>query len=90
VVAQVDLTTNPLRSPDGPVLLERSSSDDRRCVVTSRLVDVVCAAVAVDGALVLRSGARVIVAEGLDDVVLDKRVGGPPVDGEVAVSGGVE
>src|SRR6185312_11359844 len=74
--------------PDRPVLVERGGALDRRGVVPGRLVDVVGAAVAGDGALVGAGGP--VAAPVVGDVVLDQRIGGPAVQGQVAVAGGVE
>lgn len=53
-------------------------------------VEVVRAAVALEGALGVQAGARVVVAEGFDDVVLDQGAARPAVQAEVAVALGVE
>lgn len=61
---------------------------DRRLVDALRLVDVVGAAVRLDGAAPGGARGRVVRAVRLDDVVLDQRAFCPPVDREVAVDVG--
>lgn len=74
---------------DGPVLLKGLSAVDGGGVGTGLGEDVVGAAINLDGALLLSTGGGVVVTELLDDVVLDQRVLGPSVDGEVAVAVGL-
>lgn len=90
VVAHSDGTTGALLLADRPVLVEGLGAVDGRLVVAGSLVDVVGGAVGGDGAETLGARRRVVGAKVLDDVVLDKRVAGPAVDGQVAVAGGVE
>lgn len=80
---------NTLALANGPVLVEGSGALDRWGVDTGVLVDLVGAAIGVNGALVGATSRGVVVAEGLNDVVLDEGVGGPTVDGEVAATVGV-
>lgn len=89
VVCGRDGSTGALGLADGPVLVEGRGTDDGRRVYALGLVDVVCSSVGGDGALPRGTGGRVISAEVFDDVVLDERVGGPAVDGEVTVAVGV-
>ena len=88
MVAGGDGAAGPLRLPDAPVLVEGLGAFDGRGVVPRRLVDVVRAAVAGDGALVRSRGP--VGAPVVDDVVLDERVRRPPVEGQVGVAGRVE
>ena len=90
VVAHGDGTTGALLLADRPVLVEGGGAIDGRLVVAGGLVDVVGGAVGGDGSETLGTGRRVVGAKVLDDVVLDERVAGPAVDGEVAVARGVE
>lgn len=83
VLVGVDAAADALGAADGPVLVERRRAEDRGLVGAARLVDVVGAAVVVDGAEALRARRGVVRAVGLDDVVLDEGVGGPAVEGEV-------
>lgn len=73
---------------DGPELVERRGALDGRFVHALRLVNVVGSAVRGDRALLGGARGRVVGTEALDDVVLDERVGGPTVDGEVTVADG--
>lgn len=76
---------------DAPVLGEGAAvALDGRRVCAGGLVDVVGGVVAVDGSDRGQARARVVVSVVLDDVVLDERVGGPSVDGQVAVPIGRE
>jgi hypothetical protein len=75
---------------DGPVLREGGGALDRRLVGPCGLVDGVGPVVAVDGAQLRQPGRGVVGAVRLGDVVLDQRVLGPAVDGEVGVSIRVE
>jgi hypothetical protein len=63
-----------------PVLLEGGCALNRRCVDTRGLVDVVIRSVRVDGPDKLGSAAGIVVAEILEDVVLDERVRRPAVN----------
>lgn len=90
VVLHGDGASDALGGADGPVLLEGPGTVDRGLVVASGDVDVVGTAVGLVLTLVLRSAAGVVGAERLNDVVLDERVAGPAVDGEVPVAARVE
>lgn len=83
VLARVDRAADALLATDGPVLVEGSGADDGRLVDTPGAVDVVHAAIVLDGAEARRAGRRVVRAVGLDNVVLDERVGGPAVEREI-------
>lgn len=72
----------------GPKLLDGLRAVDARRVGVRRGVYVVDAAVGCDGAFLGGTGGRVVGAEAVDDVVLDERLAGPSVDGEVAVAVG--
>jgi hypothetical protein len=86
----IDSSAHTLLLPNGPELLEGRRAVDAGLVGTGRLQDVVCAAVGGDGALFLRSRARVVRAIGFDDVVLNQRVACPAVERDIAVDvGGV-
>lgn len=74
-----------VRLANRPVLLECSSALNGRRIGSGSLVDIVCGAVRLNSAFQSSTCRRVICAEALDDVVLDQRIGGPAVDGEVAV-----
>ena len=89
VSTDVDATGGSVILADGPVLLKGLSAVDGGGVGTGLGEDVVGAAVNLDGALLLSTGGGVVVTELLDDVVLDQRVLGPSVDGEVAVAVGL-
>ena len=89
VSTDVDATGGSVILADGPVLLKGLSAVDGGSVGTGLGEDVVGAAVNLDGALLLSTGGGVVVTELLDDIVLDQRVLGPSVDGEVAVAVGL-
>ena len=89
VSTDIDATGGSVILADGPVLLKGLSAVDRGGVGTGLGEDVVGAAVNLDGALLLSTSGGVVVTELLDDVVLDQRVLGPSVDGEVAVAVGL-
>jgi hypothetical protein len=72
-----------------PVLVKGGRSDNGRLVDALRAVNVVDAAVGRHLAQLGGAGGRVVSAKVLNDVVLDERVRGPAVDGEVAVAVGV-
>lgn len=78
-------TTNALITAHTPKLLERSRAINRRLVRASSLKDVVCAAVGLDGTLLLSSRRGVVGSVGFDNVVLDERVAGPAVERNVRV-----
>jgi hypothetical protein len=83
VLARVDDAAGALLAADRPVLVKGGGALDGRLVDAARLVDVVGAAVVFDGAEPAGARRRVVRAVRLDDVVLDERVGGPAVQGEV-------
>jgi len=89
VVCGGDGSADALRGADGPVLLEGPGALDGGLVGACAHVDVVCSSVTSDGALLLGAGGGVVGAEGFDDVILDERVGGPAVDGEITVAVGI-
>lgn len=81
----IDGSANTMVGADGPELVEGSGSLDGWLLDTGGLVDVVGAAVGLDGAELVSAGGWVVGAEAVDDVVFDQGVLGPAVDGEVAV-----
>lgn len=82
-------TRAALVGADRPVLLEGLGAVDGGLVGALGLRDLVRGAVSGQGALYGRLGRGVVGAEVLDDVVLDQRVAGPAVDGEVGVAIGL-
>lgn len=90
MVSSSDSTTNTLLRPDRPVLRESLGAVDGRLVDAGAGVDVVSAAVGVDGALELQVAAGVVGSVGVEDVVLDQRVAGPAVHAEVCITLGRE
>jgi hypothetical protein len=89
VSTNIDATGGSVILADGPVLLKGLSTVDGGSVGTGLGEDVVGAAIDLDSSLLLGSSGRIVVTELLDDVVLDQRVSGPSVDGEVAVAVGL-
>lgn len=77
---------NTLGTANRPELLEGGSTVNGWLVVTGRLENVVCAAVRVDGTLLLSSRRGVVGAVSLDNVVLDERVAGPAIQRNVRVN----
>jgi hypothetical protein len=90
VVLHVDRATDTLVLADRPVLLERPGAVDAGLVVAGAHEDVILVAVGIECALVLSLAAGIVRAVRLDDIVLDERVAGPAIDGQVAVALGVE
>ena len=74
---------------DRPVLLKGRGSLDGGLVGTGGLEDIIRSTIDGDGALLGGGAGWVVAAVALDDVVLDERVGGPAVEGNVAVSVGL-
>ena len=74
-----------------PILRKSAGTGDGGLIRASIGADSVSAAIRVDGSEVLRSGAWVVGAVGLDDVVFGLRRVDPAVDGEVGAgaAGGV-
>ena len=89
VSTDIDTATNAVVLANRPVLLKGRGAVNRGLVGAGALGNLVGATVDGDGALVLRLRGRVVRAEVLDDVVLDERVAGPAVNGEVGVAVGV-
>lgn len=90
VVLHVDRASDTLALTNAPVLLKGAGAIDGGLVGTGRDIDVVSRAIGLVGALVLSSLAGVVGAVGFDHVVFDERVAGPAVNGEVAITRGVE
>jgi hypothetical protein len=90
VVLHVDGAADTLGRTDRPVLLESPGAIDRGLVGAGGDIDIVGAAVGVEAALERGARRGVVGAIVLDHVVLDERVAGPAVDGEVAVALGRE
>lgn len=82
----IDTTAAALRLPDTPVLLKCAGAVDAGLVDARAERDVVDAAVGGDGAFALGVGGGVIGTVGFDDIVFDKGVASPAVDGEVTVA----
>ena len=82
----VDGSAGALAAADTPVLLEGLGALDGRLVDTPALGDLVVASIDSERTLVSGLGRRIVVAEALNDVVLDQGVGGPAIDGEVGVA----
>lgn len=72
------------------VLLKGGSALNRGLIDLLMSVDVVGRTVAGDGADLSETAAGVVVAEGFDDVVLDKRVLEPAIDRQVSIAVGGE
>lgn len=89
VVANVDRAAGAVVAAHRPVLVKGGRADDGRLVDALRAVNIVDAAVRRHLAQLGRARGRVVGAKVLDNVVLDERVLGPAVDGEVAVAVGV-
>lgn len=89
MVADVDRPAGAVVAAHRPVLVKGGRSDDGRLVDALRAVNVVDAAVRRHFAQLGGARGRVVGAKVLDNVVLDERVLGPAVDGEVAVAVGV-
>ena len=86
MLARVDGAADTLDPADRPVLVKGRSALDGRLVDALGLVDVIGAAIVLDGAELLRSRRGIVRAVRLDDVVLDQRVLGPAVQGEVCAA----
>lgn len=86
VVLRRNSAANTVRSPDRPVLSKSLRTVDGRCIDTSGGVDIVGAAVGLNGALELPTARGVVRAKGLHNVVLHERIASPSIDGEVAVA----
>lgn len=82
MVRNSDRTTRPLGVPDRDVLLKCCRTDDGRLVDARVLPDRVARSVAGDAAFHRAAGGEAEVV--FYDVVLDKGVGAPAVDGEQA------
>ena len=89
VSLNVDGAADPMVLTNGPVLVKGRVANDGRLVDARGLVDVVHAAVRLDGAQKLCARRGIVGAEALDNVVFDQRIGGPAVDREIAVSTGL-
>lgn len=85
VVLDGDAAAHAVALAHAPELRKGGGALDAGRVDALRLVDVVGAVVAGDRAQLVGAGGGVVAAEGLNHVVLDQRVGGPAVDGQVAV-----
>jgi len=86
VVGNGDGSSGTLTLADGPELLEGSSANDGWLVGAGAHQDVVGSTVRCHGALSGGSTGWVVGTEVLNNVVLDQRILGPTINGEVAVS----
>ena len=86
MLARVDGAADTLDPADRPVLVKGRSALDGRLVDALGLVDVIGAAIVLDGAELLRSRRGIVRAVRLDDVVLDQRVLGPAIQSEVCAA----
>jgi len=86
VVLDGDGAAGPRRVPDRDILVEGRRAQYRRVVDTLILPDGVGPSIARDSTLLRTrlSDAHLVI----DDVVLDKGVGGPAIDGEAAEPAG--
>lgn len=89
VIPNIDRARRTVISTNGPVLVKGGGSDDGWLVDSLRAVNVVDAAVRGHLAQLGGAGGWVVGSKVLNDVVLDERIFGPAVDGEVAVAVGV-
>ena len=71
--------TRAMGLTDRPELGEGGGTLDGGLVDTLGLVDAVCSPITLKRALQRSASRRIICSEGLNDVVLDERVGGPSV-----------
>lgn len=85
----IDGSAGTLVASDRPVLLKGLVTVNGGGVDTGADVDIVDRSVNIDLTLLLATGRGVVSAEVLNDVVLNERVAGPTVNGEVAVAVGV-
>lgn len=90
VVGKGNGAASALALAHADVLVERRRALDARGVGAGRLVDVIGTAIAGHCAQLLAGRARVVRAVRLDDVVLDQRGGGPAVQRDERVAGGVD
>lgn len=88
MVPNVDGAAGAVVSAHRPVLVKGGRSDDGGLVDSLRAVNVVDAAVRRHLAQLGGAGGWVVGSKVLNNVVLDQRVLGPTVDGEVAVAVG--
>lgn len=89
MVSNIDRAAGAVVAAHRPVLVKGGRSDDGRLVDALRAINVVDAAVRRHLAQLGGARRRVVGAKVLDNVVLDERVLGPAVDGEVTVAVGV-
>lgn len=85
----VDGSAGTLVASDRPVLLKGLVTVNGGGIDTGADVDIVDRSVNIDLTLLLATGRGVVSTEVLNDVVLNERVAGPTVNGEVAVAVGV-
>lgn len=86
VVLSSDGATNTAALADRPVLVEGRGALNGGSVFTSSLVDLVGAAIALDGAELGSAGGGIVVAVLVNDVVFDEGVLGPAIERDVAVA----
>lgn len=79
MIPRSDRATHTLRSPHRPKLRKGRRPDDRWCIGSNRGIDIICASVGGNLALVGAAAAGVVCTVRLDDVVFNQGVSGPAV-----------
>ena len=90
MVGERDGAAGALVLAHGEVLVERSSSLDGWGVGAGSFVNIVHTAIGSDSAKVGASRARVVGTVGLNNVVLNKGVRGPPIQSDQAITTGAD
>lgn len=90
VIRRIDAPRSPLRLANRPELRKRRRPFNRGRIVSSRSVDVVRTPIRAHRSTVRTPTAGVVRPVRFNDVILNQRVLGPAVYGEVAVAAGVE
>lgn len=85
MVSRSDIAANPLLRAHRPKLIEGRATHNRRLVNPLRLIDIISSAITLDSSALLGPAAGVIRPIALNDIVLDQRILGPPIERQIRV-----
>lgn len=85
MVSRSDVAANPLLRAHRPKLIKGRATHNRRLVDPLRLIDIISSAITLDTSTLRCPAAGVIRPVALDNVVLNERILGPPIERQIRV-----